>query len=223
MPHIGDDWTRGRRTPRHGSYALSAPPLPSGAGPPFLLTLFTLMAYSPTYESALFLAEEILADRRTPFPLAAVSSLPQLISVAFESHEKLACFCRVLALTLLDVDERGVGADTAGGEFDHDQVSSSLAAMLRRNLDSEAMAVTAANHKLLIEMPGFLERLLAILRPTSQTAAPTGLSLSPGGGGGGGGGAGAGRGGGGGGGEGRRPTRTPTPPRGNKQAGRGGG
>lgn len=128
------------------------------------------MAYSPTFDSAVFLVEEILADRRTPFPLAAVPSLPQLISAAFESPTKLACFCRLLVLTVLDVDERGVVPETAGGEFDNDQLSSSLAAMLRRDSDSEAMNVTHANHKLLIEMPGFLERMLHMLRSTPQTA-----------------------------------------------------
>jgi hypothetical protein len=170
MPHIGDDWTRGRQNARHGGYACSTTSLPSGAGPPFILTLFALMAYTPTYDSAVFLAEEILADRRTPFPLAAVSSLPQLISAAFESPSKLACFCRLLALTVLDVDERGVIPETTGGEFDDDQLSSSLAAMLRRDSDSEAMDVTHANHKLLIEMPGFLERMLHMLRSPPKTA-----------------------------------------------------
>eukprot|EP01043_Picozoa_sp_COSAG02_P032868 COSAG02_NODE_2214_length_9489_cov_8.438978_4_plen_377_part_00 len=128
------------------------------------------MAYSSTFDSAVFLVEEILADRRTPFPLAAVPSFPQLISAAFESPSKLACFCRLLALTVLDVDERGVVPETAGDEFDNDQLSSSLATMLRCDSASEAMDVTHANHKLLIEMPGFLERMLHMLRSTPNTA-----------------------------------------------------
>lgn len=174
MPHIGDDWTRSCRNPQHGSYTCSAPSLPPGAAPPFILTLFILMRHSPTYDNAVFLVEEILADRRTPFPLAAVPELPQLIAVALETPAKLACFCRVLALTVLEAEERGVVPDAVpgGDEFGDEQLSPSLAAMLRRDADGATTGITHANHALLLELPGFLERLLDMLRPPPRPASP---------------------------------------------------
>ena len=240
MPHIADEWTRSSRNPRHGSLAWSkptsplhhslssgeiserlplvtdAPRLPHGSGPPFTLTLFLLMSYAPTFDNAVFLVEEILADRAVPFPLSAVESLPKLVDMTLETPAKLAFFCRVLALTVLDAEERGVAADPSeiDVEFDDDQMSQKLAAMLRRDVclysktdhfllkiddfllenddcllkidsfllkndhfllkiddfllktdgvqhkvEGEASEISHANQRLLLELPGFMERV----------------------------------------------------------------
>ena len=102
------------------------------------------------FDNAVFLVEEILADRAVPFPLAAVKTLPKLVEATLSTRQ-LAFFCRVLALTVLDAEERGVAAPPSD-EFG-ENVSESMANMLRRDADDEAASITDANQKLLLEMP----------------------------------------------------------------------
>ena len=151
MPHLADLWTTYTRNRRHGTAAWEgAAELPKGSGPAFTLTLFSLMGHQTTFDNAVFLVEEILADRAVPFPLAAVKTLPKLVEATLSTRQ-LAFFCRVLALTVLDAEERGVAAPPSD-EFG-ENVSESMANMLRRDADDEAASITDANQKLLLEMP----------------------------------------------------------------------
>jgi hypothetical protein len=54
----------------------------SNAAPPFMLTLFSLIFYSDTFDNAVCLMEEILADRPAAcsFPLSSVRDLDALVA-----------------------------------------------------------------------------------------------------------------------------------------------
>ena len=146
MPHLADLWTTYTRNRRHGTAAWEgAAELPKGSGPAFTLTLFSLMGHQTTFDNAVFLVEEILADRAVPFPLAAVKTLPKLVEATLSTRQ-LAFFCRVLALTVLDAEERGVAAPPSD-EFG-ENVSESMANMLRRDADDEAASITDATFTL---------------------------------------------------------------------------
>jgi len=49
--------------------------------------------------------------------------------------------------------------------------------MLRRDVEGEASEITHANQRLLLELPGFMERLLAILKPPQPHGGSTGPRL----------------------------------------------
>jgi len=120
-------------------------------------------ARQTTFDSAVGLAEEVLAVREQTYELSSVTALPQLIS-GFSARQ-LAFFCRLLAAMVFEPDDHLEGLPELSG-------AALVATQSLRQADARR---ADANHHALLRVPTVLHRLVALLRghTTSMTAATT--------------------------------------------------
>jgi hypothetical protein len=116
---------------------------------------FTLTSQPSVFDNCVQLIEEILSNRNDSFPLILVPNLYKLIE-GFPARQ-LAHFCRLLSLLLFEPEDRKIM------EGSHTLKSYELLD-LRRDRMSRMSTIVETNQTLMLEMPGFLNRIITLLR-----------------------------------------------------------
>ena len=130
----------------------------AGAAAGLVPRMFVLMARRKTFDSALGLAEEVLAARDPVYPLDSVPGFGELVSGL--GRRELAFFCRLLACLVFDPEDRLQDANIA-------QATTPLEILIREARTAEREAVAERNHKMLVRIPGLSTRLIGIMRTRS--------------------------------------------------------
>jgi len=120
-----------------------------------ILKLFTMLGHTSIQENTMNLLEEVLAGRKATFPLELVSNLHSLINNM--PPRQLAHFCRILAVILFEPEDRMI-MDSPYTLQGHGILK------LRRNRLSRSGRLVEINQTLILSMPGFLDRILVLLR-----------------------------------------------------------
>jgi hypothetical protein len=120
-----------------------------------IIFLFTLLSHSSVFDNAINLLEEILAVRNDAFQLGLVPDLFSLINRL--SIRQLAHFCRTLSLMLFEPEDRQL--------MDGVHTLRSLELLhLRKDRMMKSTVGVDRNQFVIIEMPGFLDKLVLILK-----------------------------------------------------------
>jgi hypothetical protein len=121
-----------------------------------IVFLFTMLAHDTLFDCAINLLEEILAIRMESFCLCHIPNLYSLID-SFTTR-RLAHFCRVLALVLFEPEDRVIM------ENSHVLRSYELLLLRRERMNKVSAMDIERNQCLIIEMPGLLKKLVALLK-----------------------------------------------------------
>eukprot|EP00741_Cyanophora_paradoxa_P004770 tig00000828_g4628.t1 len=136
-----------------------------GADKPLLIHLFVLMRNRMVYDTAVALAEEVLAVRKETLDLGDIDDLPGLI--ASLTQLQLAYFCRVLALAVHEPEER-LPLEQAR------RMTPAEALSYKKERQSHVVRSTERNHAILLGVPGLLPRLARLVRATAIAPHPFG-------------------------------------------------
>uniref|UniRef100_A0A803TZK9 Transient receptor potential cation channel subfamily C member 4 associated protein n=1 Tax=Anolis carolinensis TaxID=28377 RepID=A0A803TZK9_ANOCA len=122
----------------------------------FVLFLFTLMTNKKTFLQTATLIEDILGVKKEMIQLEDIPSLSSLVS-SFD-QQQLANFCRILAVTISELD--------TGSDDKHTLLAKN--AQQKKNLGPSRAEINQAT---LLNIPGFIERLCKLAtRKVSETA-----------------------------------------------------
>ncbi|XP_072013310.1 short transient receptor potential channel 4-associated protein-like [Amphiura filiformis] len=124
--------------------------------------LFTLMGEKSCFLKAATVLEDILGVKKNMIKLESIPKLKEL--VASFDEEQLANFCRVLSIAVSDTDCK------------EDHATCTLAAQDKASRERSGVPVCEVNQEYLVELPGFVNKLVLIACRKIENA--TGSNLS---------------------------------------------